>query len=533
LINQSLPCSSGEYRLSPFLETINHPREVYFDAIPPFVTTSRDDTLHSLAREHGARIKGSTSSMTSLLSQLYFQLSGFRPVTVAGLSSVYQDLNRQFTRSATSPVSVILTPRDGVYSVDADQTGGINTGPPNNRILMDLGKSLERMLTTPEEEFKRKFLKAHGAGTHAPGDPAGEVPPEAYSYMRVGGTVMRSQLDCYDPELEGDSKFFELKTRASAAIRLDCANYASKTGYRLTKYRGFNFSYEREFYDLVRSGFLKFAYQVRIGRMGGVFLAHHSTREMFGFEYIGLAEMEQFVYGSAALGEPFFRATTKLLDALLTRITDDAAEDGSTAQLRDLRVVLAAGRTERVLKVYVEVLPEDHTLRWSDKHVPGQGYEDEAAAAARNDSPELPSSPAVDALGELEARRGSGGGGGGGGTGTATASSIPTGSGMRELLRSYNRPRRARTRKYTPGEVEELIPVRGTLRAYRVSTRLLVNGVTAQGDFPFVEGDSLDMSYAIERVADSTASGLVDEYRATLRQAYRLIEKELSPEELE
>jgi hypothetical protein len=51
---------------------------------------------------------------------------------------------------------------------------------------------------------------------------------------------------------------FELKTRAACPLRYDMNNYIDYLDYEVTKYKGKYQSYEREFYDLIRGGFLKY-----------------------------------------------------------------------------------------------------------------------------------------------------------------------------------------------------------------------------------------------------------------------------------
>ena len=53
-------------------------------------------------------------------------------------------------------------------------------------------------------------------------------------------------------------------------------------------------SYEREFYDMARSAFMKYNLQVRIGCMKGIFVAYHSTKEIFGFEFLSQVSLIEF-----------------------------------------------------------------------------------------------------------------------------------------------------------------------------------------------------------------------------------------------
>jgi hypothetical protein len=97
---------------------------------------------------------------------------------------------------------------------------------------------------------------------------------EAYYYSASKNLVMRSQLDCHDDRLP--RRTFDIKTRATVAIRMDRLNHMMNRGYLISKGQGELESFEREKYDLIRSAFLKYSMQVRIGNMDGIFLAYHS-----------------------------------------------------------------------------------------------------------------------------------------------------------------------------------------------------------------------------------------------------------------
>lgn len=103
-------------------------------------------------------------------------------------------------------------------------------------------------------------------------------------------------------------------------------------------------SFEKEYYDLIRSAFLKYRYvsithgpvithptelsysfQARIGNMDGVLVAYHNTREIFGFQYIPLEEMDQRLYGHSN-GQRVFGKCVGLLDVLFTEITKSFPE---------------------------------------------------------------------------------------------------------------------------------------------------------------------------------------------------------------
>lgn len=80
----------------------------------------------------------------------------------------------------------------------------------------------------------------------------------------MGDFLLRSQLDCEEPDLPGDKKTFDLKTRATVAVsflrwymfgqhltlasyqvRLNMEEYQEHLNYRITSLRGPWYSYER------------------------------------------------------------------------------------------------------------------------------------------------------------------------------------------------------------------------------------------------------------------------------------------------
>ena len=69
------------------LVTIRQPEEIDLGCLAPFVPPSADRQLHQLALRGQARYAASTSSMTSVLSQFYFALTGFRRVNTTTLPS--------------------------------------------------------------------------------------------------------------------------------------------------------------------------------------------------------------------------------------------------------------------------------------------------------------------------------------------------------------------------------------------------------------------------------------------------------------
>lgn len=306
---------------TPFLRRIHQPDEIDFRAITPFITTSQDQQIHDLANMNQCRYKGSTSSLSGALVPLYLLLSNFRPTASRALPS-FRDMTSVFTPATRKPNSIVLRPHSKeahIYSIDSWK-------PPiasSNKILMDLGKSLERMLTMEPNDFEQRYVKSNnGRSGHIPLR-SYDHEPEAYTYMKLGKIIARSQLDCAWQDEQRNKKFvFDIKTRAIMPIRINVQEYQKYSNHSLHSINGISHSYEREFYDMVRSVFIKYSFQARIGRMDGMFVSFHNTKEMFGFEYIPLEEIDTYVFGSHYMGEQTLVHCMKLLEIVCDTITE-------------------------------------------------------------------------------------------------------------------------------------------------------------------------------------------------------------------
>lgn len=227
------------------------------------------------------------------------------------------------------------------------------------------GHFLEKLLTTDTEEFSRYFKSSKNPA------PSEEHLPQAYHYSLTDHMVLRSQLDATNDHLP--NKTFDVKTRGVIAIRMDSLNWEASAGYLIRTQRGMYESFEREYYvrhllpcrhqagpladvlptlvdpqDLIRSAFLKYQFQVRIGGMDGCFVAYHNTAQLFGFQYVSIDEMDEALFGSPAEGAAVF----KLCIGFLERILLEAAK-------------LYPGRTKQLMfrnyasTLHVYVSPED------------------------------------------------------------------------------------------------------------------------------------------------------------------------------
>ncbi|KIJ61149.1 hypothetical protein HYDPIDRAFT_31659 [Hydnomerulius pinastri MD-312] len=333
---------SRVYNFPPWLESIPKVTDFAFEKIQGFVKSSSDTDLHTLAKRHNRPFTGSTSSLTGLLSHVYFLISGDRDVDMSPLSRAFTHEATNFTPGQRMPTSVVLNHKEGVWSIDADKADEI----AEKNVLTWMGTMLEKFLTVPEGEF-RTLLRTSPAPALEEDGESKDTRREAYRYAMSDCFVMRSQLDCVDSRLPGTG-VFDIKTRAAVPIRLDVLNYEENSGYLIKTLTGPLESFEKEYYDLIRTRpfvtlpvftplfrlsrpSLPFpslssliqtqppphSFQVRIGAMDGVLVAYHNTSRIFGFQYVSLEEMEARLYGSAGNGTRVFNKCLELLERVL------------------------------------------------------------------------------------------------------------------------------------------------------------------------------------------------------------------------
>lgn len=299
------------WNFDPYLATIMPVTDFDFDALADYITSSKDKKLIGITKDNKKKYTGSTSSMTSTLAHFHFLLSHWRPINCARLSQQFDVDQDNFTGIMRAPAATILNYKDGVYAIDADKEWDHET------VLSMLGKSMEKLLTVPKDEF----VKYHRSNSHELTEEE-KNHQESYHYTTFGDFMMRSQLDAYDPRLPGTG-VYDLKTRAVVSIRMDAQNVHRGAGYEIRQRDGNWESFEREYFDMIRSAFLKYSLQVRMGRMDGIFVAYHNTERIFGFQYIPLEEMDLSIHGTTdkTLGDKEFTASLKLFNDLLNQAT--------------------------------------------------------------------------------------------------------------------------------------------------------------------------------------------------------------------
>ncbi|KAI0840143.1 Pet127-domain-containing protein [Hypoxylon sp. FL0890] len=302
---------SRVYNFDPYLSEIMPIQEFDFNALKQYVTSSKDSNLIRIARENNKKYTGSTSSMTSMLSHFHYLLSSWREINTNMLSRSFVPDSSRFTKILRGPAAIFLHWKDGTYAIDADKEFD------SANILSMLGKSMEKLLTLTKEEYERY--------RHINSDQITEEErnaEEAFHYTGFRDFMMRSQLDAHDPRVPG-SGMFDLKTRAVVSIRMDAKGFHKGLGYEIRNRFGQWESFEREYYDMIRSAFLKYSLQVRMGRMDGIFVAFHNTQRIFGFQYIPLPEMDLAIHGTSntTLGTREYKASLILLNDILDRAT--------------------------------------------------------------------------------------------------------------------------------------------------------------------------------------------------------------------
>ena len=301
---------SRVYNFDPYLQTIMPVKEFDFNALKEYITSSRDSALQVLAESYKKRYVGSSSSMTGVLAHFHFLLSQWRAINTKMLSREFPDEHiKEFTELQRVPTAVFLKWRNGSYAIDADKEFA------NANVLMLLGKSMEKLLTLDTQDFE----KYRRSSTNKVPEEERKA-PEAYHYSTMGDFIMRSQLDAYDPRLPGTG-MFDLKTRAVVSVRMEASKYEEGSGYQIKTRQGAWESFEREYFDMIRSAFLKYSLQVRMGRMDGIFVAFHNTDRIFGFQYVSLAEMDATLHGQwdTNLGDQEFKFSIALLNEVLNK----------------------------------------------------------------------------------------------------------------------------------------------------------------------------------------------------------------------
>jgi hypothetical protein len=327
---------SGVYNFPKTLADIPDVDLFDYQALPPYITSSVDEELREIAQREHAQFCGSTSSLTSMLSQVYFLISGWKAPSTKDFSEDFAEEPKGFSMAAKLPALIGLKPRPSTdpssphktyYAIDQDK-GKVDPSSNSNYVLQNLGKAMEKMLTATPEDFA-SYLRIN----RPPGPPTPDSVKEAYHYAKAGSNfLMRSQLDCHDARLPRAT--FDLKTRAVVSVRHDRANWVEASGYQINAMKGLFQSYERERYDMARSAWLKYFFQAKIGCMDGILVAYHNSAQVFGFEYFPLEDMAERIFGSMEMADQAFKLSVALSERILQRAIElypDRVSNGMVA----------------------------------------------------------------------------------------------------------------------------------------------------------------------------------------------------------
>lgn len=314
------------------LHRVVQPDEIDWTRIPPYIPATEDEALRVVARrEDGVRYVSSTSSFTGMLQLLYHGITNFGDTLLnGGLSRKMADLPQSFTKFHKKAQAITVRPfpsGENMFSIGAHQ--GMDT---SSSILRDLGHTMERMVTMGADEFREKLMLKDGKEGAKPvgfegymeasADEAKKVMHDEssfYHYSRADQFLLRAQIDARDAE---NGNVFDLKSRASSPIRYAVDDYLRNSHKPISYLTGCWLSYEREFYDMVRSVFLKYALQLRIGRMSGAFVTYHNTSAVMGFEFLSLREMEAYVFGGKKWADIAFSSMVRILGVVLDEVTE-------------------------------------------------------------------------------------------------------------------------------------------------------------------------------------------------------------------
>jgi hypothetical protein len=119
--------------------------------------------------------------------------------------------------------------------------------------------------------------------------------------------------------------------------------------YELKEELGRYESFEREYYDLIRGGFMKYGFQLKIGGMNGALIAYHNTKQIFGVEYIKTGEIMKRIFGNEFNSDIMFIVGARMMTTVLDYIRDNVKED-----CKAFRVGFYANSLSSALTVFVE-----------------------------------------------------------------------------------------------------------------------------------------------------------------------------------
>lgn len=314
-----------------------------------FVSPSKDEHLLKMAKESDSKYFSSTSSMTSTLFQFYLLLNNFDTRKPSPERFKFGKFTKLMSRVPSSIIVTRVNKKEDVFSVEVDKSCNMDS------FLSEFGHIAEIILTNESKDIEtfKQLYKTEGeipdsddpfnSDADLDQDPGYlkalvkyekfKNPQNVYNLAKYDNFLMRSQLDCYHPDLPGNGTF-DLKSRAISDIRFDLGNHNMKN----TKYSK-QFSYNSEFHDMIRSGaLLKYGFQARIGQMDGIFLAIHNVRLFLAFEYLSLNDIDKVFFNGSPwasyIADVQFKFSIRMWRHLLDTIQEDLGCDSFRVVLK-------------------------------------------------------------------------------------------------------------------------------------------------------------------------------------------------------
>jgi hypothetical protein len=339
----------GEQRYQ-YLKNIPSPDEIDFSQIPPYNPPSLDTNLLNFAHNHKCKYLMSTSTISYFLSHLYYMLAGFKEANFSNMVTFREYERAKYMNAQKKPYTGFLRCVDKVnnkWALDGDS--GVFT--PHHLILIQMGKILERVYTMEPDHFNHTFLKdRQNLSLHAP------LEDDYHRFMVLNDTIcLRSQIDSKSTTNEGNI-VFEIKSRALAPLRYDITQYEKYLDYSINSIYGEINSYEREYYDLIRGAFLKYYFQLKIGRMDGAFIGYHNTKENFGFEYVKTSTIEKLIFGGSFKADIAFMMATRILTFILDKVIDEIKNE----DFKFIKLGYYADSLKNVFVVTAELMNDEY-----------------------------------------------------------------------------------------------------------------------------------------------------------------------------
>ena len=347
-----------------FLKTLISPPPDILAKFPSYVPPSQDKVLLATAQKENKRFVTGSSSITEELTHIYYLMSNFKSPDMTGLGKNYEHKNLNFMSAYRKPTTFLLrrlTP--DIYAIDGDS----GLVPELNKDLSDMGIVLEAMLTTDESIYRRICDPASGITKEEIADVLSGG--RSHKMRTMGDLLIRSQIDCESMDETGRYFVFEIKTRATAPLRYDVKNIPLYLDYKINRRSGSTESYELEYFDLIRSILIKYYFQIKIGNMDGAFICYHNTKEMFGFQYLTLSQIESRVFGSKEMGEFVLKTTNQIHQLVLKEVLKLFPEDDI------LRIGYFSDYRKEEMLITVEQF--DKNFGWGENTSYVEGIEDE------------------------------------------------------------------------------------------------------------------------------------------------------------